>query len=127
VLPPVVVGVFFCELIFAQADADTSVKSRLVELRERTSPPGPRIANSSGLIRKQFSVAASWECETDWDWQRYSEWVKSQLGGFEIIRADGSEIVFGRPVGSDTESIVLRTLSASPRLRVHLNFTMYPQ
>ncbi len=41
-----------------EADPDAALKSRIAELRERTSPPGSRIANSSGLIRSQFSVAA---------------------------------------------------------------------
>jgi hypothetical protein len=110
-----------------EVDPDAALKVRLAELQERTLPPGSRIANSSGLIRSQFSVAASWEFETDWDWQKYSEWLRSQLVGFEAIRSNSGEIVFSRPVGNDTESITVRALSTSQRLQVHVSFRMYSQ
>jgi hypothetical protein len=110
-----------------EVDPDAALKARLAELQERTLPPGSRIVNSSGLIRSQFSVAASWELETGWDWQKYSEWIRSQLVGFEVIRTDGGEIVFSQPVGGDTESITVKAVSTSQKSRIQVRFKIYPQ
>lgn len=116
-----------CSACTHERDPDDLLKSRLAILRGRTSPPGSRIVNSSGLIRSPFSVSASWECETDWDWKKYSEWVELQFAGFQVIRRDNSEVVFSRPVGGDTESIAVRALAHSQPLRVRVSFSMYPQ
>ncbi len=116
-----------CQACGHQADPDAALKGRLAELQRQTAPPGSRIGNSSGLVRSRFSVAASWEFETEWDWETYSEWVKSGLIEFEVVRRSDSESVFSRPVGGDTESITVRRLSNSRPLRVQVSFSMYPQ
>jgi hypothetical protein len=116
-----------CQACGHQADPDAALKGRLAELRRQTTPPTAPIDTSSGPVRSQFSVAASWEFETEWDWKTYSEWVKSELSGFEIIRRNDPEIVFARPVGGDTESIAVRRVSNSRPLRVQVTFRMYPQ
>jgi hypothetical protein len=110
-----------------EADPDAALRNRIAELRERTSPPGSHLANSSGLVRSQFSVVASWEFDTEWGWRRYSPWVKSQLAAFGVLRDNGAELVFTRPAGGDTESISVAALSTAPRLRVQVSFSIYPQ
>jgi hypothetical protein len=67
----------FCGL--AACSKPDPIEQEILSLQGRTMPPGARLVEETKLLRETSSLSASWEYETEWDWQKYSVWVSGRL------------------------------------------------
>lgn len=98
----------------------------IADLSKLTRPPGAAYFPGSRPVRRQWSVEASWELETDMDWPSYRKWVREQLDGYDA-RSDGERsLVFRRSIPGDTYMLAIEAVSLGPPLRVQLSFNASP-
>lgn len=121
-------GLFLALAACSRHDPDAELRARVAELRNRTIPESSKLLQKSDLKRGDWSVEARWEFETDWELNRYSEWVESQLSPeFSRLERNKSQLIFLHQLENDTESLSMDVLPGSDSARIVVRFRAYPK
>jgi hypothetical protein len=96
-------------------------------IASRTIPPGAKALVRTGPIRGEWDVRWGLEFETEWDWETYKKWVRSQLEPeFRLLKGTQAQFVFSKAFRGDAQSIIIDRVSESDSTRVRVSITNYP-
>jgi len=96
-------------------------------IASRTIPPGAKALVRTGPIRGEWDVRWGLEFETEWDWETYKKWVRSQLEPeFRLLKQSKTQLIFSRPLNGDVQTIIITRLEGSSRAPIQVSVTNYP-
>jgi hypothetical protein len=90
-------------------------------------PPGARLVEETKLLRDTSSLSASWEYETEWDWQKYSVWVSGRLPAAYGTKIGGTtKLHFRRLLHGDVFTVEIEKGTSNSPHRVPVYFHAIP-
>jgi hypothetical protein len=117
-----------CVFILCLADCDKPdpVQQEVLTLEDRIRPPGATLAEKVNLVRNDKSAIASWEYQTDWDWEKYTEWVSDSLAAdYKRIANEETRLRFRRGLGGDVFELQIDSVSNGIR-KIRVQFRAFP-
>lgn len=130
IAPALLITILFLAAVLlscGRQDPDEYIKTLATDLKARTVPRQSRSVSESPVVRTEWSAAVTWEFETEGDWDDYTAWVRRHLQpDFENLDDRGPELVFGRHVNGDSQSLVIEKRRDSQNLRVRVTLTSQP-
>ena len=120
------VALLACLIISCKSAAD-GIGQQVEWAKKMTVPAASKIVSQTGLSVGEWSVTASWEIRTDWDKEKYSAWVVSQLGSdFAVIEKVERVLVLAKHSGGDTQELQFHMTPENSKLLVFVTFKAYP-
>lgn len=98
------------------------IQQEAQSVRDRTVPEGARMTSVDPLRRDDQRARESWTIEIDMTWDRYAEWVTSQLAEYRPRRPEATTLVLTRQTGGDVFAVTLTVRSGSSPLTVEASF-----
>jgi hypothetical protein len=107
-------------------DKPDPLLEELRTLQNRSVPPGAMAVEKTNLVRNDQTASATWEFETDWDWEKYSTWLNENVpNGYKRITAEKTSLQFRRSLPGDVYAIGIES-RMSDRLRIRIQFSASP-
>jgi hypothetical protein len=113
--------------LFFRPQEEELVHKLIADAEQRTLPVGSRRIGTVETQRKQWSVEATWEIESDQTWEDYCSSVSDQFrkGAFEQFHRSDSKIAFRKTLTGDTLHVVVEIIGKKP-LHLRVTFVGYP-
>ena len=112
-----------CWFTFFSEEPKSPFEKLTATYQKLTVPANAESVNASKITTKRYSADAHWEFETEWDWARYREWLKSQMEGkFRIAKESDHELIFRRTEFGDAYSVTAEKLAEGTPLRIRIKF-----
>jgi hypothetical protein len=108
-------------------ESTASLEGGVDAIKARIVPPAATALVQTSPVRGEWDVRWELEFETEWDWETYKKWARSQLEPeFGLLKETKSRLVFSRTFHGDAQSLVVERLSGSSRTRIQVSVTDYP-
>jgi|GEM_PF-6044583 len=106
---------------------DDFVQTLIADAEQRTLPLGSHRTGPVQTERKQLSIQATWEIESDQTWEDYCLAIGEQFrkGGFEETHRSDLKIAFRKTLTGDTLHVVVEIVGTEP-LHLRVTFSGYP-
>jgi len=112
---------------FAGCSKPDPLEREIVILQDRAMPPGAMLVEKANLVRDSNSASATWEYATDWDWEKYAEWVSNNLAtNYKPITAQETKLHFRRSMPGDVFELQIDGRMSSGVRRVRVQFRAFP-
>lgn len=114
-------------LSLAGCNTPDPLQQEILTLQERTMPPGAQLVERTNLTRDGYTARASWEYETDWNWDKYATWISDNLAAnYQVVTREQMRLEFRRPLPADVFQLQIEMGMSNGARRVRVNFRAYP-
>ena len=94
-------------------------------LETQLAPPAGSVVRLD-LRRSAWSAEVRWHVRTEWDWDRYADWLSQRLTQFDARRRTSDELWLVRETPGDVQAIFVgRTTAADARYEVRLRLSAW--
>ena len=108
-------------------DKPDAVLEEIRSLQNQTMPAGSVIVEKTNLVRNGQTASATWEFETDWDWGKYSMWLKENIpNGYKRTAAEETSLQFRRNLPGDVYEMQFERGMSNNPLRIRVRFRASP-
>lgn len=102
------------------------IEAGIQSVRERTVPAKGRLLSGYPPSRRGQVLRASWEIETEMEWDAYAAWVKGQSPDFKAASSEPGALRFSRPLEGDVYSVTLKPQPLGGSLLIEATFEASP-
>ena len=111
----------------ATACGGSAVEAQWQHVVECTLPPHQTVPRDVTLDRRDMAIEATWEMQTDLNWEQYRAWVAQRLSGeYTAAPIEPRTLVLSRDVDGDRYAVTIRAMSNEQPLLVRLQFRATP-
>jgi hypothetical protein len=123
----VVLGAVVVLSLGTTACGDSAVETQYQHVVERTTPPHQTVPRDVTLVRRDVALEATWDIQTDLNWEQYAEWVAQRLSGeYAATRIESRTMAFSKDVGGDRYAVTITATNSEPPLVLRLQLRLTP-
>jgi len=111
----------------SSSESTASLEGGVDAIRAWIVPPAATALVQTSPVRGEWDVRWELGFETEWDWETYKKWVRSQLEPeFRLLKQSKTQLIFSRPLNGDVQTIIITRLEGSSRAPIQVSVTNYP-
>lgn len=123
----VVLGAVVVLCLGTPACGDSAVETQYQRVVERTTPPHQTVPRDATLVRRDVALEATWDIQTDLNWEQYAEWVAQRLSGeYAATRIESRTMAFSKYVDGDRYAVTITATNNEVPLLLRLRFRATP-
>ena len=101
----------------------SAVEAQYQHVVERTTTPHQPVLRDVTLVRLDVALEATWEMQTDLNWEQYAAWVAQRLSGeYTATPIERRTVVLSKYVDGDRYAVTITATSNEHPLLVRLQF-----
>jgi hypothetical protein len=109
------------------ACGSSAVVAQWQHVVERTTPPHQTVPRNVTLDRRDLALGATWEMQTELNWEQYAAWVAQRLSGeYTATSIEPRTVVLSKYVDGDRYAVTITAMSTEQPLLVRLQFRVAP-